>query len=520
MSKIQTDVELQVIDLSTEAFEAFCDDISGMFGVDINCSHQEDCIETIEGFKKRFRKLTAVNSVKAKGTLNGTFQLIFDQGGLFALSGVIVMLPEKRILENIKLGSISDVESMNDAVKEVGNLLVGSWDRVFRTGLKEHGHFLQTGTFIGTPWDKPKETIGLANNEEFVFASYQMTVQSFPAFQCGVIFPKNIFGSASETTSENIGTVEKKVEEDNKEKDNSGETRAAIQDDVEQNKPDMKNEQKKPDTKVDGKTNTTEVIEEKEAETGSNTEQKTADAADTPPSIREDEQTTEATAAKETKKEEEVKAETDTKAEKEESEETKKVDAETKVEKKESETVKEKASETEQETSRPPVDVPGHSDRMSLPVFAENIMEKNITWCGPDDIVQQALTKMQQHKTSYLLVGTDGTLEGIVSKSDINGAISPYIRGVFVKWRRPQDVATLQIKLKWIMSKPVRIIKQDTSVENIIETMRQFGGRCLPVVDQNGQVKGIVTVFDIFKVLENSTNTSTVKHATQAPALV
>ena len=121
------ELESQATELAGEAFEAFCEDISGMFGVDMDCTAQEPAVETVKGLKKRFKKLVAVNSVRAKGALNGTFQLIFDQSGLFALSGVIVMLPKNRILEEIKRGTIKDVESMNDAIAETGNLLVGSW---------------------------------------------------------------------------------------------------------------------------------------------------------------------------------------------------------------------------------------------------------------------------------------------------------------------------------------------------------------------------------------------------------
>jgi len=57
--------------------------------------------------------------------------------------------------------------------------------------------------------------------------------------------------------------------------------------------------------------------------------------------------------------------------------------------------------------------------------------------------------------------------------------------------------ATLGVRVKWIMSRPVRTIRPDTSLEAIIEQMRRCGGRCLPVVDEDGAVKGMVTVFDI-----------------------
>jgi CBS domain-containing protein len=42
-----------------------------------------------------------------------------------------------------------------------------------------------------------------------------------------------------------------------------------------------------------------------------------------------------------------------------------------------------------------------------------------------------------------------------------------------------------------------------------MENMCQFGVRCLPVVDHQNKVQGLVTVFDIFKaLLKSGPNTS------------
>jgi hypothetical protein len=198
MATPQTEVESQTIELATEAFTTFCNDISGMFGVDMQCEQQEVVDETVAGLRKRFKKLVAVNIVDSEGLLNGTFQLIFDQEGLFTLGGVIVMLPEERIMANRRDASAKLAESMVDAVAEAGNLLVGSWDRVFREGLNGHGHFLQRlPAFVGKPWDRPGKKIGLAGDEELTFIPYEMTIGSYPAFNCGVILPKTIFGNNS-----------------------------------------------------------------------------------------------------------------------------------------------------------------------------------------------------------------------------------------------------------------------------------------------------------------------------------
>ena len=50
---------------------------------------------------------------------------------------------------------------MGDAVGEIGNLMVGSWDRVFRKELPGHGHFVLNKNFIGSPWNNPEESYRL-----------------------------------------------------------------------------------------------------------------------------------------------------------------------------------------------------------------------------------------------------------------------------------------------------------------------------------------------------------------------
>jgi CBS domain containing-hemolysin-like protein len=53
-----------------------------------------------------------------------------------------------------------------------------------------------------------------------------------------------------------------------------------------------------------------------------------------------------------------------------------------------------------------------------------------------------------------------------------------------------------------------------------MENMRQSGLRCLPVVDQQGDVAGLVTVFDIFEALLNTgSGVSTAGKTPQAPQL-
>jgi CBS domain-containing protein len=115
------------------------------------------------------------------------------------------------------------------------------------------------------------------------------------------------------------------------------------------------------------------------------------------------------------------------------------------------------------------------------------------------------------------MIGRNGVLEGIVSKSDITRAMSPYLQPIFAKWRRPLDDATLKIRIKWIMSRPVHTIKPETSLAAIVEYMSQFRGRCLPVMNEEGNVQGLVTAFDIFQsLLKSYSNTRSTGQTAQA----
>ncbi|MHC4746856.1 MAG: CBS domain-containing protein, partial [Planctomycetota bacterium] len=455
--------------------------------------------ETVESLKKRFKKLAAVNSVKSEGALDGNFQVVFDKKGLFTLAGVVVMLPEEKILDNIKRGSAKEAKSMVDTIGEAGNTLVGSWDKIFSEGLEGHGHFVQTSTFVGNPWDNPEKKIGLASDEEFLFVPYEMTVGSYKAFDCGVIFPKTIFNETSAPDAKEAAPKKRKKRKKPK-KPKKPKKQAKDQQEAAE-----KDDSKEPDTtgKNDSEESKSQApAEEKAAEAGDKaaeqpveTEQKTSGE-----SQAEDEEPVTEEAA-------EVEAEPEEKPEP--AEPTDDIEPATGP-----------VSETIQRMAQSSTGLPDGAGLASLAMCAKDVMQKEVLWGDVDDSVQQALTKMEQADAGYMMVGTEGSLEGIVSTFDIAAALSVYLKPMFAKWRRPIDDATLQIKIKWIMTRPVRTIKPDTSVAAIMENMRQSGLRCLPVVDQQGDVAGLVTVFDIFEALLNTgSGVSTAGKTPQAPQL-
>jgi CBS domain-containing protein len=159
-------------------------------------------------------------------------------------------------------------------------------------------------------------------------------------------------------------------------------------------------------------------------------------------------------------------------------------------------------------------------DTQAMSKCVTEIMQTDIVWALPDDSVRSVLSKMQQHNSGYVMVGSDGVPEGIVSNSNIAGAISPYLHPAFAKWRRPLDDASLDIKIKWVMSSPVRTMPADATIADAIENIRRFGGRCLPVVDAQGTVQGLVTVLDIiFKIFSVDGDSSQQCRTPQLPTV-
>jgi CBS domain-containing protein len=744
---MQTELGTNSLELAKQSFEAFCTDISGMFGVQLQCAWKETVCETTEGLKNRFQTLTALTAINAEGAMNGKFHLIFDRKGLFTLGGVVLMpeamtnLLEKcvgpqKIINNIKNGTLKEAQEINDAVAEACNLLVGSWDRIFRENLNGHGHFTQSDFFIGNPWENPQEKMGLTQETKCVVISFEMKIAQYPPFSCAAIFTQELIGpinneqvqtqqqetqaetqpqdqqqeqpqqeeqpepqaeaqpqteeqtqpqdqqqdqpqqeeqpepqaeaqpqteeqteaqdqqqeqpqqeeqpepqaeaqpqaeeqteqqdqqqeqpqqeeqtepqaeaqpqaeeqteqqeqpqqeeqqepqaeaqpQAEEQTEQQDQQQEQPKQEEQPEPQAEAQPQAEEQTEQQDQQQDQPQQEEQPEPPVEAQTQTEEQTQpqdqqqeqpqqeeqpEPQAEAQPQAEEQTEqqDQQEEQPQQEEqqepqaeaqpqnEEQTEhqeqpkqeeqpepQAEAQPQTEEQPEPQAETQPQTEDQtepqeqpqDQEQTETPDneeavPETKTLDQEAPTVdvsKQQISDSIKNMTNSPAVLPGDLSHVSLNMPAKEIMQTDVQWIKPDDSVQTAINKMQQNDTGYLLVGSDEELQGIVSNSNIASALSPYLKPIFSKWRGPMDDATLNIKVKWIMSRPVRIVKPETSLKVMIECMQQLGGRCLPVVEPQNKLLGMVTVFDIFKVLTSSENVTKKGKTPQAPPLV
>ena len=213
MATSQTEIRSPAIKLSAEAFNVFCEGVSGMFGVDIQCNEQQAAAAIISGLEERFKNLVAVDCVRAEGALEGTLQFVFDREGLFTLAGIVLGMPEAEILENTEHGSLEDAEDLSDAIRETGHLMAGAWQKVFNEKLDGQSHFVKISTFIGDPWHKAEEKIDVAGDEELMFVSYEITIEPYPTFECGVILSETILAGTSISLPEEAALTEEESEE-------------------------------------------------------------------------------------------------------------------------------------------------------------------------------------------------------------------------------------------------------------------------------------------------------------------
>ena len=451
--------------LTSQAFEAFCEDITAMFGNAADCSVLKAGQGTLKSeLKGDFKKLAAVNQVQAVGAVDGTFQLLLDQAGLFVLAGVFVMLPEKRITETIRAGTLTDADYLNDAIKEVGNLLVGSWDRIFREEVTDHKHFKQVGTFIGPLWDKPEDSIGLSGDTDCHYVMCRITLDDFPAFTCAAVFSDALLtdGQAPETPAAEAPPC-----------DTSGDTEAPSEAAAEQS--DVNEQKDQVAQETSSQQSSTDASAEPAARSSKQPQAQAEPASKTEPPAGQSDLGPVSEAIRHL---------------------------------------------TQAGSQRAPEATSGPLDERWGTLTAADLMNPTALWADPDDTVEEVLKTTQQHNAGYVLVGQDGRLEGLISRSDITAAVSPYLRPVLAHWRRPADDATMKIRIKWFMSRTVHTIGPTASIGAVMEKMIRHSVRGLPVVQTDGRTLGLITSYDVFAALLSRAEVHMTGRPHQAPPAV
>jgi CBS domain-containing protein len=111
------------------------------------------------------------------------------------------------------------------------------------------------------------------------------------------------------------------------------------------------------------------------------------------------------------------------------------------------------------------------------------LMHKPVLTAGADEDAEQVWRRMKQKKVRHLVVLRDGRVAGVVSDRDMCGERGPGIReGRLVRQ---------------MMTPGVLAASPDMTVNEAAGLLREHGVSCLPVVAEDGKLRGILTTTDI-----------------------
>lgn len=104
---------------------------------------------------------------------------------------------------------------------------------------------------------------------------------------------------------------------------------------------------------------------------------------------------------------------------------------------------------------------------------------------SPQETVLQATQRMNEHSVGALLVIEEQRIVGIFTERDV-------LRRVVALELVPSSV-----KVGEVMTQEVACCTLDTSIDEAQNLMRQYRVRHLPVVDEFGDVRGILSIGDL-----------------------
>jgi len=121
----------------------------------------------------------------------------------------------------------------------------------------------------------------------------------------------------------------------------------------------------------------------------------------------------------------------------------------------------------------------------AVEVYAAEMMSKNLQTLTPANKVKEASEIMKTYNIGHIPILVDDVLTGIIALVDL-------------------DEHEDELRLHEVMSKTILCGSESTPLRHIIEVFYHEKIRCLPIVDSNMFLIGIVTLSDILKwVLEH-----------------
>lgn len=151
-------------------------------------------------------------------------------------------------------------------------------------------------------------------------------------------------------------------------------------------------------------------------------------------------------------------------------------------------------------------------------MLIKEIMTKSVITVNEEDSVIEVAQLLSKNKLHAAPVLKGTILSGIVTESDFftKGSVNLYLpsyiemmkSGAMMRKLSSEEKENmeklLETKVKDIMTFPCAVINQNSDIEGLMKIIKEKNFKSVPVVDDDGELAGIVTLYDIIHLVEVS----------------
>ncbi len=135
-------------------------------------------------------------------------------------------------------------------------------------------------------------------------------------------------------------------------------------------------------------------------------------------------------------------------------------------------------------------------------MFVTNSMQKNVITIGKEASVFEARDKMAANSIRHLpVIDSENNLLGVVTDRDVRSAMPSVFADVCNLEEEKKKVA--ELKVKDIMTTNVTTVSPMHTLQDAIMLIHRTRVGAFPVVDEDGKLKGIISVRDLLRAFVN-----------------
>ncbi|HMQ62756.1 MAG TPA: CBS domain-containing protein [Flavilitoribacter sp.] len=125
------------------------------------------------------------------------------------------------------------------------------------------------------------------------------------------------------------------------------------------------------------------------------------------------------------------------------------------------------------------------------------IMTTGVVTVSPDDLMEKVAVIFKSNPIHHIPVVRNGKVEGIISKGDFNKLEHHFTLFKNKSSKDSNFYVMHSILASEVMTRPVVTVSQDDTLDFAAGILRENLFHCLPVVDKNKQLTGIITPYDL-----------------------